>query len=361
MRPCTTFSKRSDSASKGVRLNSGLLWATLVAAAACISPQAASAQRGERSGKQVVESTCASCHGKGQNGAPRIGDREAWKTRAGQGLTSLTQHALKGIREMPAHGGNLALSDLEIARAVATMVNRSGGRWVEPASALDLAAERSGAQIVQAQCSKCHQEGVGGAPRIGDMAAWSPRLKDGLDGAVRAAIHGHGGMPPRGDRADLTDAEIRNAVIYMINPGAVAPKSAPAAARAAAPRYKLAGGMEVHLGIVPAETLRLFPEGSTERTMNGGVPDGAGYYHLNVTLLDARTKAPVSDAKVEMRVTQVGLSGVTKTLEPIVVNNAPSYGNYFRMRWQSNYQITVRIRKPGAPVPAVANFEQRTY
>ncbi|MDH3321085.1 MAG: c-type cytochrome, partial [Betaproteobacteria bacterium] len=235
------------------------------------------------------------------------------------------------------------------------------GRWVEPASALDLAAERSGAQIVQAQCSKCHQEGVGGAPRIGDMAAWAPRLKGGLDGAVRAAIHGHGGMPPRGDRADLTDAEMRNAVIYMINPGAVAPKSAQEAARGAAPRYKLAGGMEVHLGIVPAETLRLFPEGSAERVMHGGVPDGPGYYHLNVSLLDAKTKAPVSDAKVEMRVAQAGMSGVTKTLEPVVINNAPSYGAYFRMRWRSNYQISVLVRKLGAPLPAQAKFEHRTY
>jgi len=37
---------------------------------------------------------------------------------------------------------------------------------------------------------------------------------------VRSAIRGHGGMPPRGDRADLTDAEIRNAILYMYNPGA---------------------------------------------------------------------------------------------------------------------------------------------
>jgi cytochrome c5 len=341
-----------------VRLNSGLLWAALVAFAACLAPQAVGAQR---SGKQVVESTCAACHAAGANGAPKIGDREAWQKRAAQGLTSLTRHALDGIRGMPAHGGNLSLTDLEIARAVATMVNRSGGRWVEPASALDLAGERSGAQIVQAQCSKCHREGVGGAPKIGELAAWAPRLKDGLDGAVRAAIHGHGGMPPRGDRADLTDAEVRNAVIYMINPGAVASKNAPAAARAAAPRYKLAGGMEVHLGIVPAETLRLFPEGSAERAMNGGVPDGAGYYHLNVTLLDAKTKAPVSDAKVRMRVTQVGMSGVTRALEPVVINGVPGYGNYFRMRWDASYRITVSIRKPGAPLAVEAKFDQRTY
>jgi cytochrome c5 len=344
-----------------MRLNPGLLWAMLAAAAACLAPLAAHAQRGARGGKQVVESTCAACHASGAHGAPKIGDRAAWKQRAAQGLTSLTQHALDGIRGMPAHGGNLALGDLEIARAVAYMVNRSGGRWVEPASALDLAGERSGAQIVQAQCSKCHREGVGGAPRIGDIAAWAPRLKDGLDNLVRAAIHGHGGMPPRGDRADLTDAEVRNAVVYMINPGAVAGKGAPVAAQAADPRARLVEGMEVRLGIVPAETLRLFPEGSVERTMNGGVPSGAGYYHLNVSLLDAKTKAPIGDAKVEIRVAQPGLSGVTKKAEPVTINNVPSYGNYFRLRWNTTYRVTVSAARPGKPVPVQARFEQRIY
>jgi cytochrome c5 len=341
-----------------MRLNPGLLWAALLAVAAGAAPASAAAARG---GRQVVEATCAACHASGVHGAPKIGDRVAWKARAAQGLSSLTQHALTGIREMPAHGGNLELTDLEIARAVAYMVNRSGGRWVEPASALDLAAERSGAQIVEAQCSKCHREGAGGAPRIGDVAAWAPRLKDGLDTLVRAAIHGHGGMPPRGDRADLTDAEVRNAVIYMINPGAVASKSAPVAARAADPHARIAGGMEVHLGIVPAETLRLFPEGSAERSMNGGVPSGAGYYHLNVSLLDAKTKAPVGDAKVEMRVQQIGMSGVTRTAEPVAINGAPSYGNYFRMRWNSTYRVTVSIRTPRSASPVQVAFEHRTY
>ncbi|MDH4174961.1 MAG: c-type cytochrome [Betaproteobacteria bacterium] len=341
-----------------MRLNRGLLWGTLLAAAACIAPQAAEAQR---SGKQIVAATCAGCHGEGVNGAPKIGDDEAWKKRAAQGLTSLTRHALDGIRGMPAHGGNLALTDLEIARAVTTMVNRSGGRWVEPASELDLAGERSGAQIVEAQCSKCHREGVGGAPKIGDVAAWAPRLKGGLDGAVRAAIHGHGGMPPRGDRADLTDAEVRNAVLYMFNPGAVAPKGAPVAALAARPRYKIAGGMEVDLGIVPADTLRLLPEGSAERALHGGVPDGAGYYHFNVSLRDARSRAPIADAQVVMRVEQVGLSGVTKTLEPYAINDVPSYGDYFRLRWNAHYRITAIIRRPGKPDPVAVKFEHRTY
>jgi hypothetical protein len=62
-----------------------------------------------------------------------------------------------------------------------------------------------------------------------------------------------------------------------------------------------------------------------------------------------------------VRVAQVGISGVTKALEPIVVNNVPSYGNYFRLHWNSAYRISVDIRRPGAKSPVEAKFEHRTY
>ncbi len=66
------------------------------------------------------------------------------------------------------HGGNPGLTDLEIKRAITCTVNRSGGNWVEPVSKKSPRVERSGEQIVKAQCFKCHQDGVGGAPKIGD-------------------------------------------------------------------------------------------------------------------------------------------------------------------------------------------------
>lgn len=179
-----------------------------------------------RSGKEVVESTCINCHGSGAQRAPKIGDRKAWRPRAAQGLSSLTLSALKGIRAMPPHGGNPGLTDLELARAITYMVNASGGKWTEPASARELKAERTGAQVVKMQCSKCHQDGKGGAPKIGDRDAWSKRLSQGVDRAVNSAIHGHGGMPPRGDRADLTDGEVRAAILYMFNPKAPAKSAA---------------------------------------------------------------------------------------------------------------------------------------
>ena len=184
----------------------------------------ASAQHPDRGGKEVVDSLCISCHGTGANGAPKIGDKKAWAARSAQGLSSLTQHALNGIRQMPPHGGNPGLSDTEIERAITYMVNQSGGHWTEPISRTEKTADRTGEAIVKAQCVKCHETGVNGAPKLGDRAAWIPRVKQGLDVVVRSAIKGHGAMPPRGGMADLTDSEIRSAVIYMMNYGVVPAK-----------------------------------------------------------------------------------------------------------------------------------------
>ena len=191
---------------------SRLAFVVVVAAAA---PQPAGAQPTDLSGKDVVDAVCAKCHASGANGAPKIGDKQAWSKREAQGLSGLTAHALQGIRKMPSHGGNENLSDMEIKRAVTYMVNQSGGKWREPVDKSAPPAPRTGESIVKAQCIKCHEAGKGGAPKIGDRDAWIPRLKNGLDATVRSAINGHGGMPARGGMADLTDPEMRSAVIYL--------------------------------------------------------------------------------------------------------------------------------------------------
>ncbi len=191
---------------------------TLIAVAmlAMASPAArAQTQDKERSGKQVVDQVCAKCHRTGVDGAPKIGDKEAWSKRASRGLSGLTKNAISGIRKMPPHGGHPELSDTELKRGITYMVNQSGGHWVEPVGAKPR-AERSGEAIVKAQCVKCHGSGAGGAPKLGDRAAWSERVKSGIDPLVRSAINGHGGMPARGGMANLTDAEVKNAVNYMV-------------------------------------------------------------------------------------------------------------------------------------------------
>jgi cytochrome c5 len=195
---------------------------TLILAFAMLASSQAIAT--DLAGKDIVAATCSKCHATGLNGAPKIGDAAAWKIRSSQGLESLTQHALLGIRKMPPHGSNSALSDIEIQRAITYMVNQSGGRWTEPISKSSLPVERTGEQVVAAQCHKCHEAGIAGAPRIGARADWTPRLSHGLDALVRSAINGHGGMPARGGMINLTDPELRRAIIYMYSKDETPPK-----------------------------------------------------------------------------------------------------------------------------------------
>jgi cytochrome c5 len=187
----------------------------LAALGAMCALAANAAAPGDRSGKEVVEHVCAACHGTGKDGAPRIGDAKAWEPREKRGLSALTATALEGVRKMPPHGGSLSLNDLELKRAITYMVNQSGGSWVEPIDRRHLPAPRTGEQIVKTQCVKCHGQGLNGAPKIGDKAAWIDRAKLGFDSVVSSAINGHGAMPARGGMANLTDAEMRSAVTYM--------------------------------------------------------------------------------------------------------------------------------------------------
>jgi cytochrome c5 len=317
-----------------------LLIAAILAAAALAAPRMGHAQSPERTGKEVVDAVCAACHQAGAKGAPRIGDRKAWARLSERGLTGLTESALKGVRNMPAHGGDLRLSDIEIERAITYMVNQSGGRWTEPTGGLTPAVERRGEQIVKAQCAKCHQAGLNGAPRIGDRDAWIPRLKRGIDYLVRSAINGHGPMPPRGGMADLTDSEIRGAIVYMFSKG-----EAPAK-----------GGAAPSPGA--AETIRSqYPKGTSEASMHGGIPSGKGHYHVNVSLFDSKTRAAITDAQVEASAKEPVSGGQTKALELVTFNNTKSYGNYFRMTGSNPYTITVRVLRPGAPRAVEASFD----
>lgn len=93
------------------------------------------------------------------------------------------------------------------------------------------AAGRSGQEVYNAACTACHLIGVLGAPKLDDTAAWSARLDAaGIDGLVSSVINGKGNMPARAG-ANISDAEIRVAVDYILTAsGAEQPASAPAAA-----------------------------------------------------------------------------------------------------------------------------------
>lgn len=73
----------------------------------------------------------------------------------------------------------------------------------------------NGKKVYERACIACHASGVAGAPKLGDKAAWAPRLGAGLDALTASAIKGKGAMPPKGGNTSIPDADIRAAVEYM--------------------------------------------------------------------------------------------------------------------------------------------------
>lgn len=311
----------------------------------------AEAQRKERGGKEVVDAVCASCHVPGKDNAPKIGDARAWMPRASQGLSALTAHALAGIRAMPAHGGNAGVSDLEIERAITYMVNQSGGRWVEPIGGATPALLRTSQTIVDGKCASCHTTGQDGAPKIGDRPAWVPRLSKGLDKLVASAIHGHGPMPARGGLPDLSDQEIRGAIVYMFNHGLPEPPPLPAP-QPKDPFHRVSAGTDVYLGLMSADSLRR----SGALDPRTAIPPGKGQYHLNISLADQKSQVPVTDAEVTVKVSD-GLSTQTKVLDLVAAHQSVSYGSFFRLDSGNTYQIVAAVKRPGMSTPVEARFD----
>jgi cytochrome c5 len=200
---------------------------------------------GQKTGKQIVDSVCSACHATGALNAPKLGDAAAWGPLIKQGHEHLTEMAIKGVRAMPPRGGNPALTDDEMARAVAYLANSAGAKFTEPpvqaaapaqaaagpaaapapaatgaapsAPAAGAAAGGSdkGKAVFDANCAACHGTGVAGAPKLGDKAAWAPRLKQGVDTLHQSALKGKNAMPPKGGNMSLSDADVSAAVDYM--------------------------------------------------------------------------------------------------------------------------------------------------
>ena len=208
-----------------------------------------------KNGLQVYTAQCSTCHAGGVAGAPKFGDAGAWGPRITQGFAALVNSALKGKGAMAPQGGG-DFSDLEISRAVAYMANQGGAKFEEPkaapaaASSAESAAPATtaaapattaapapaapasaAAQVAAAPtaaaagavpalytqaCSVCHAAGVAGAPKLGDKAAWAPRLAQGIDALTANVVKGKGAMPPKGG-SSASDAEIKSVVTYLVN------------------------------------------------------------------------------------------------------------------------------------------------
>jgi cytochrome c5 len=213
-----------------------------------------------KTGEQVYTAVCAGCHVAGAAGAPKFADTAAWSAPIATGLQSMIASVIKGKGAMPAKGGNPALDDFEIARAVVYMANAAGGKFAEPAEpkpvetpaaaapaaptmataavatpkapampataatpatapapAAAPATNDVGEKLYKQACAACHVAGVAGAPKFGDKTAWAPRIATGMDAMVASVISGKGIMPAKGGAAGASDADLRAATQYMVD------------------------------------------------------------------------------------------------------------------------------------------------
>ncbi|HYW57163.1 MAG TPA: c-type cytochrome [Polaromonas sp.] len=140
---------------------------------------------------------------------------------------------------------------VDVEKAVAQRIQKIGVVDIRDANR----ALKPGAEVFTAQCATCHAVGaaVAAAPKLGDVAAWGPRLKTGFEALVNSALKGKGLMGPQGG-GDFDDVEIARAVAHMANSAggkfaepqkaaaaatadaAVAAPAAPAATAVAAPQ-----------------------------------------------------------------------------------------------------------------------------
>jgi len=172
-------------------------------------------------GEKVYNQYCQGCHTTGAGGAPKMGDVNAWAPIIKLGLNQLYTNAIAGIGGMPPKGTCASCSTAEIQSAVQYIVSKSQGAAgaVSAAAApvtVDPTSIAKGKQIYDKICSACHNNGLLGAPKIRDKAAWAPLIDEGMPQLFQRAIGGYHNHPPKGACNECSDADVIAAVKYMV-------------------------------------------------------------------------------------------------------------------------------------------------
>lgn len=212
-----------------------------------------------RSGEAVYTAVCAACHTSGVLNAPKIDDKGAWDARVANGLDGLIKNATNGLNSMPARGGDPSITDEELSNAIVYMTGKAGhdlssqakpdaaapaqaaapaeaapaqaaapaaetapvqaaapAAEAAPVQAAAPAAAINGEKVYKGICFSCHDVGVAGSPKLGDKAAWAPRIATGAEALYATSLNGKGAMPAKGGNPALSDDEIKAAVDYMV-------------------------------------------------------------------------------------------------------------------------------------------------
>lgn len=175
---------------------------------------------GLAAGKSVYESTCYACHDNGSGGAPQLGNKADWEPLIAKGTPVLYANAIHGINGMPAMGTCSSCTNQQVQDAVDYMVNaaQSSSVFTQPkhGPAYPTPTMADAKKIYMENCSGCHADGSMGAPIVGNQQDWAPRIQQGIPMLFNHAVNGYEQMPARGGCTSCNDAEIKCAVVYMV-------------------------------------------------------------------------------------------------------------------------------------------------
>ncbi len=117
-------------------------------------------------------------------------------------------------------GSEQPVQDPMVLKAIEESIKPVGqvnvGSVPAPAPAAETAAV-DGESVYKGTCMACHATGAAGAPKVGDKAAWKPRIDQGMDTLLKHAIGGFKAMPPKGGNANLSDEAVKAAIEYMLS------------------------------------------------------------------------------------------------------------------------------------------------
>jgi len=100
---------------------------TTVSTAMAQADTAQAAEQGPRTGEQVYQQFCSTCHKTGVANAPKFADKAAWQPRIAKGKDVLYQSAMNGVAgtAMTPKGSCMNCSDDELKAAVDYMVENA--------------------------------------------------------------------------------------------------------------------------------------------------------------------------------------------------------------------------------------------
>lgn len=170
-------------------------------------------------GKQVYVKSCTICHQENVMGAPLMGDPYGWYMRLkSTGLEGLYRHAIDGYNSMPVKGACVLCSDNDVISAVDYILNESltKAQWQDLKKGGAKKFPPNGKKIYEQYCASCHNEGLSGAPKLGDKQAWKPIIDKNMDVLFENVIFGKNHIKKGGCKR-CTSGELIEAVKYMVS------------------------------------------------------------------------------------------------------------------------------------------------